>query len=71
MTDALVERLRARTVKSPAADFNPFVSRTMPDPDCAEAAERISALSEENERLRAGFAELRTLSAPRWSPSHE
>ena len=48
----LVERLRARTVKSPASDFNPFVSRTMPDPLCAEAADAISSLRDEVERLR-------------------
>lgn len=50
--DDLVKRLRGRTVRSPAADFNPFVSRAMSDPDCVEAADHIEALQAEVARLR-------------------
>ena len=61
MTDdkALVERLRARVSHSEILLVHP--PRPAPDRDCHYAADRIEALSAENERLREALTQIARL----------
>ncbi len=52
MTSEIVERLRKPTVAL-ELPLNPEVFFYVPDPLCAEAANRLSELERENARLRA------------------
>lgn len=50
--DDLVKQLREREAKIPAPELGVYMSRTVADPLCAEAADRISALEAEVAKLR-------------------